>query len=106
MHVANTTRRPGRLRLIHMQMQGGAGAKKREEMSPSESSTGERSERGKETACSEECRGEDRLLFFTARGAALLREAAEMSEQPWRQMTDARGGEMDGGTIANSQDIR
>lgn len=64
MHVANTTRRPGRLRLIHMQMWGGAGAKKREEMSPSESSTGERSERGKETACSEGCRGEDRLLFL------------------------------------------
>jgi len=69
MHSANTTRKPGRLRLIHMQMWGGASARKREEMSLSESSTGERREREKGTAWG------GHTAPLTAWGAA-LREAA------------------------------
>lgn len=68
------THRPGKLWLIHMQMWGGAGAKKRGEMSLSESSTGERRE-GDCMRWGVQERWQTAL--FTARDAALLREAAE-----------------------------
>lgn len=98
----STQHRPGRLRLIHMQMWGGAGAKKREEMSLSESSMRERRKRGKETACSEECRGEDRLLFLQHE-ALHCGGRLQTCQHPWRQMTDARGRRTDGGMTATSQ---
>lgn len=51
----------------------------------------ERSERGKETACSEDCRGKGQTALFTARGAALWRDGCRNVSIHGDKMTD---GEM------------
>lgn len=72
-----------------MWMWGGAGAKKGEEMSLSDSSMGKK-DRGKETACNEECRKEN-IQLFLQHEALHCWGRLQKCEHLQRQMTDARG---------------
>lgn len=92
MHVANIARQLGRLQFIHMQMWGGAGAKERRGNECEwELHRRKKGRRERKTACSEECRREQRRWRCIVNGGC---RNVSIHGDRWQMPQE---GEMEGG---------